>query len=393
MTAFPFIEYWWMYLAFTGLVVFLLQLDLSLHHTEEVPTLRQAGAWTVIWISLAVAFCLGLYFVASFVYSSAVGRRLSLEYLTGYVVEESLSVDNMFVFALVFRYFAVPPRFQHRVLFYGVLGAILFRGVFIAAGATLLRFAWALPAFGAFLMISGIRLVFGRETHPDPTNSRTLRVLRRFLPVTNELHGARFFVSMNGAIHATRLLVVLLFLESTDIVFATDSVPAVFGITREPFVVYSSNIFAVLGLRALFGVLSGALERFHLLKHGLAIVLIFIGTKMALLDRMFGGRFPVGASLTIICTVITVAVGLSLAFPKSKNIKWPGIVVSATEAITGAAFVSLAAAGAWYAADPAGGPIRLPGLAAVGSSPLVLSSICAAFCGILLLSGAARQKR
>ena len=313
-----------------------------------------------------------------------------MEFLAGYLVEKSLSVDNLFVFALVFRYFRVPDRYQHRVLFYCVLGAIVFRGIFIAAGSALVRFEWVLMAFGLFLIVSGVRLAFERESHFNPGESRIIRTVHRFLPVTPELHGARFLVRIGGCLYATPLLVVLLFIESTDIMFATDSVPAVFGVTREPFVVYSSNLFAILGLRALFFVLSGAMERFHILKHGLAVVLAFVGLKMVLLDRLFGGRFPIAASLAIISVVLAASIVLSLALPKSTE-PWSPQRRTALKTlcgrVLGVLFLCLSAAAFWYAAWPTLAPIPLPDFAEVGSQALYVSALCYAFCAALLLGG------
>ena len=276
---------------------------------------REAGIWTAVWMALALAFSYVLYLLAAHAHPAAVARQLTLEFLAGYVVEESLSVDNMFVFVLVFRYFAVPLRYQHRVLFYGVLGAMVFRAIFIAAGAALIQFHWVMVVFGLFLIYTGIRMAFEEEKQIDPSSSPVIRLVRRFLPVTPELHGSRFFIRKKG-LYATPLLIALLFLEATDIVFAVDSVPAVFGVTKEPFVIYSSNVFAILGLRAMFFLLAGAMERFHLLKYGLAIVLTFVGLKMVWLDQAFGGRFPIGISLAIISAVIGGSIILALIFPK-----------------------------------------------------------------------------
>lgn len=311
MTAFPFAHYWWLYLAFTGLIMVLLWVDLRLHRRSAMQTVRAAAWWTGVWVMLALAFCGALYWYASIAWSAAAGRQMGMEFLAGYIVEESLSIDNMFVFALMFRYFHVSGEYQHEVLFYGVLGAIVFRAIFIAVGTALIHLEWVLVAFGVFLVFSGIRLGLERGHHIDPGESRIIRALRRILPVTHELHGHRFFVRIAGKLHATPLLVVLVFLETTDVVFATDSVPAVLGVTREPFVVYTSNLFAVLGLRSLYFLLAGGLERFHLLRYGLAAILVFVGLKMVVLDRLWGGRFPILASLAIIAAAIAIPVVLS----------------------------------------------------------------------------------
>ena len=313
---FPLADYWWLYAAFTGLVAILLAIDLAFHRQDREISFRNAAAWTAVWISLALVFSRLLYLFAASRHSPEVGRQLSLEFLAGYVVEESLSVDNMFVFVLVFRYFAVPSRYQHKVLFYGVVGAMIFRGIFIAAGTALIRFEWVMTLFGLFLIVTAIRMVLQKEERLNPDESLVIRWVRRFLPVTREFHGSRFLVTVNGIRHITPLMVVLLFLETTDLLFAVDSVPAVFGVTREPFVVYTSNVFAVLGLRAMFFLLAGAMDRFYILKHGLALVLAFVGLKMVWLDHLYGGRFPIGLSLGIISAVIAASILLSLAFPK-----------------------------------------------------------------------------
>jgi tellurite resistance protein TerC len=222
----------------------------------------------------------------------------------------------MFVFALIFGYFAIPTRLQHRVLFYGVLGAIVFRGLFIAGGAVLIRFHWVVIAFGVFLMYTGIRLAFEKEKEVHPDSNPLIRVVRRFVPVTSELHGHRFTIRESGVLHFTPLMVALLALETTDIVFAVDSVPAVFGVTSEPFLVFTSNIFAILGLRSLYSLLAGAMDRFRLLRYGIAVVLAFVGLKMSLLDGIAGGRFPAGISLGIILGTIGTAILLSIARPQ-----------------------------------------------------------------------------
>jgi tellurite resistance protein TerC len=314
-SAFPFAEYWWLYAGFTALIVLLLAIDLSFD-SRRPPSMRRALRSLGVWVGLALAFCVALYLFTAARHGEALARQVGLEFLTGYIVEESLSIDNMFVFALLFRYFAVPAQYQHRVLFYGVMGAILCRGAFIAIGTALIRFDWVVILFGVFLIVSGCKLAFSRDDERTAGENRVVRYFRRFLPVTDEFHGGRLFVRRNGAYYATPLFLVLLSLESTDIVFATDSVPAVLGVTRDPFVVYSSNIFAVLGLRAMFFLLAGALERFHALKHGLAIVLAFVGLKMVCLDRLFGGRMPIGLSLAIIALVIAASVVLSLVRPR-----------------------------------------------------------------------------
>jgi len=394
-TWFPFAGYWWLYLGFAGLVLILLAIDLGYHRGDRAISIRAAGAWTAAWMALALAFSFVLYLFAAARHSPAIGRQLSLEFLAGYVVEESLSVDNMFVFVLVFRYFAVPPRFQHKILFYGVLGAMIFRAIFIALGATLIRVDWIMILFGVFLVFTGIRMALEKEKRINPGDSPVIRWVCRFFPVTPEHHGARFFVTVDGMPHITPLMIVLLFLETTDIMFAVDSVPAVFGVTRDPFVVYTSNVFAVLGLRSLFFVLSGALERFHILKHGLAVILVFVGLKMIWLDHAFGGRFPIGASLAIISVVIAVSIILSLLFPKQIKLKSPppSRQKKVLQNVLGIVFLFLAFASVMCAIGLSRGARLLPGLDQVGAGPLYWSAAGHAVCAVVLLRASAVQKR
>lgn len=279
---------------FTGLVIALLAFDLTFHRKDHQISFREAELWSGFWIALAAGFGVVLYLVASMRLPSGVARQLSLELLAGYLVEESLSVDNMFVFALIFRYFAIPSKYQHRVLFYGILGAMFFRAVYIAVGTVLIRFDLVIILFGLFLKVTGIRMAFGTEKQIEPGRSPIIRLVRRLLPVTSELGAGRFFAKVNGVWHITPLMMVLLFLEATDIMFAVDAVPAVLAVTREPFIVYTSNVFAILGLRAMYFLLAGALDRFHALEYGLGVVLVFVGIKMVWLDRLFGASSPSG---------------------------------------------------------------------------------------------------
>jgi tellurite resistance protein TerC len=329
---FPLADYWWFYLGFTGFVLLMLALDLGVFHREaHAVSFREAAAWSAVWVGLALLFNFLLYQYALWKFpldprlaavpgfdSSGAAWRVALEFLTGYVVEKSLSVDNIFVFVLVFGYFAVPAKYQHRVLFYGIIGALIFRAAFIALGSALMQYHWIVILFGAFLILTGVKMMFAPEKPVEPEKNLLIRLFRRLLPTTPTLHGQRFFVRLNGALHATPLFVALLFLEATDIIFAVDSVPAIFALTNEPLIVFTSNIFAILGLRALYFMLAGALDKFHLLKYGLAVVLVFVGLKMVWLDGLFvGGKFPIGASLGIIASVIAASVAGSLLFPKA----------------------------------------------------------------------------
>jgi len=329
ITMFPFAEYWWLYAAFTGGVLVLLALDLGVFHRDAHEVgFREAATWSAVWVSLALAFAVGLYRytlwrlpqdprvagVAGFD-AEATAWRLTLEYLTGFLVEKTLSIDNVFVFVLIFGYFAIPPKYQHQVLFYGILGALVFRAFFIALGSVLVQFHWVLWLFGAFLVFTGLKMLFAPEKGLDPDRNPVIRLFRRLVPITPRLHGQRFFVREAGVLAATPLLVALLFVEITDIIFAVDSVPAIYALTSEPLIVFTSNIFAILGLRALYFLLGGVVTRFHMLKHALALVLIFVGLKMAWLNDLYGGKFPIGASLAIIGALIAGGIVLSLALP------------------------------------------------------------------------------
>lgn len=327
---FPFNEYWWAYLAFTGFVLFLLALDLGVFHrrAHEV-SFQEAAAWSAVWVALALVFNFLLYQYALWKFSSdprlaalpdfdpqAAAWQTALEFLTGYVVEYSLSVDNIFIFVVVLSYFAVPAIYQHRVLFYGILGALVFRASFIAMGAVLMNYHAIILVFGVFLIFTGIKIMFGSETRVEPERNIIIRLVRRLIPVTEEIQGRHFFVRRNNVWYATPLLIALLFLELTDIIFAIDSVPAIFALTKEPLLVFTSNIFAILGLRSLYFMLAGAIEKFQQLKYGLAVVLIFVGLKMMWLDDLFGGKFPIGYSLAIIGTVLITSILVSVLFRK-----------------------------------------------------------------------------
>ncbi|HEY9281928.1 MAG TPA: TerC family protein [Pyrinomonadaceae bacterium] len=327
---FPFADYWWFYLGFTGFVLLLLALDLGVFHRQahEV-SFREAAAWSVVWVALALGFNFLLYQYALWKFPqdprltaipgfdpSGAAWRVSLEFLTGYVVEKSLSVDNIFVFVLVFGYFAIPAKYQHRVLFYGIVGALIFRAIFIALGSALMQYHWVVIVFGVFLIFTGVKMMFAPEKGVEPDKNLLIRLFRRLVPATAELRGQRFFVREGGALHATPLFVALLFLEATDVIFAVDSVPAIFALTSEPLIVFTSNIFAILGLRALYFMLAGAIDKFYMLKYGLAVVLIFVGLKMVWLNDLFGGKFPISLSLGIIAGVIAASVVASLMFPR-----------------------------------------------------------------------------
>lgn len=317
---FPFSEYWWFYAGFTALILAFLAIDLGLFHRKRHTIgFREATVWTAVWAALALLFCLGLYQYSASKFGSPAGKQAALEFLAGYVVEWSLSLDNMFVFVLVFRYFRIPAVLQHRVLFFGILGALVFRAIFIAASSALMRYGWVVILFGAFLILTGIQLMFSGDRQVEPEKSLVVRGLRKFLPVAGGDRGSAFLVRENGRLHATTLLLALAFIEASDVLFAIDSVPAIFAITREPLIVYTSNVFAILGLRAMYFLLAGALTSFHLLRYGLALILVFVGLKMSWLNSLWEGHFPIAVSLGVIAGILAVSIALSLRFPAARR--------------------------------------------------------------------------
>jgi tellurite resistance protein TerC len=304
----------WLWGAFNVFVVAMLAVDLFVFHREahEVRA-REAAAWSVVWVTLALLFGGGVYLW--------MGPAAGLEYFTGYVIEKALSVDNIFVFVLIFSTFRVPAKYQHRILFWGVLGALVMRGVMIAAGAYLIeQFHWMLYVFGAFLVFTGIRMAKQDEHDVDLTTNPVLRLVQRLVPVTPGYHGQRFFVRVDhggvSRLAATPLFVVLALVETTDLIFAVDSIPAIFAVTQDPFVVYSSNVFAILGLRALYFLLADVIQRFHYLKTGLSVVLVFVGIKMLIADVI---EVPIGLSLAVIVTVLAAATAASMWWPRSAD--------------------------------------------------------------------------
>lgn len=318
---FPFAEYWTFYAGFVAFVLLLLALDLGVFHRKaHTVSFRESLIWSVIWISLALAFNYGFYLYAGTKFDEGTASRLGLEFLTGYLVEKSLAVDNVFVFVLVFTYFGVPSQYQHRVLFYGILGALLFRAVFIAAGSVLMQYHSIVLLFGVFLILTGVKMLWAPEQKVDPGKNPVVKLVRRFLPVTPDLHGQRFFVRLNGQLHATPLFLALAFLEMSDVIFAVDSVPAIFAITNEPLIVFTSNVCAILGLRAMYFLLADAVDRFHLLKYALAFILMFVGLKMVWLNDLFGGKFPTTWSLGIIGGLLALAILASWLAPKSPRL-------------------------------------------------------------------------
>jgi len=295
-----------LWVGFTVFVLAMLALDLGVFHRRaHAVHVREALLWTLVWISLAMIFNVGVYFWF--------GSERALEFLTGYVIEKALSVDNIFVFLVIFSYFAVPAALQHRVLFWGILGASVMRAIFIFLGAALLQqFHWVMYVFGAFLLFTGVKLLLQRGSEVHPERNPLFQLFRRMVPSVSDYRGSHFTVVEAGKRYATPLLLVLVAIEATDLVFAVDSIPAVFAITRDPFIVYTSNIFAILGLRALYFALAGVMGRFHYLRVGLALVLAFVGAKMMLTDLY---KIPIVASLAVVAALLAGSVMASLIRP------------------------------------------------------------------------------
>ena len=303
----------WGWVGFNVVVLAILALDLGfLHKKSEKVSLKESAAWSAVWVTLSLSFAFGVY--------KMLGRQAGLEFLTGYLIEYALSVDNIFVFVLIFSYFNVPAKYQHRVLFWGIIGALVLRGVMIVVGAALVtKFAWTLYIFGAFLLITGVRMAIQKDNVVyNPDKDPVLRLAKRILPVTHEYHADKVFVKepdKKGKIRwtATPLFIVLVLVDTTDVVFATDSIPAIFAVTRDPFIIYTSNICAVLGLRALYFLLASVVDKFAYLKLGLSLVLIFIGAKM-LLESFI--HIPIVASLGVVAAVLLSSVLASLQWPR-----------------------------------------------------------------------------
>ena len=293
----------WLWVGFNVFVLGMLALDLGVFHRKaHVVGFKEAGIWSAVWIALALAFNAGVWHFF--------GPQKGMEFLTGYLIEKSLSVDNIFIFALIFGYFAVPQEYQHRVLFWGILGALVMRAIFIAAGAALIsNFHWIIYVFGAFLILTGIKMVFTPDKGLEPEKNPVVKLVRRLMPVTDRYHGQKFFARENGALAATPLFLVLALVETTDLIFAVDSIPAIFAVTTDPFIVYTSNVFAILGLRSLYFLLAGVMNKFEYLKLGLAAILVFVGAKMALVDVY---KIPSAVSLGVVATILAVAVVASL---------------------------------------------------------------------------------
>jgi tellurite resistance protein TerC len=296
-----------LWIGFTALVLLMLAIDLGIFHRDahEV-SFREALGWSVAWVLLALSFNVGIYVWF--------GSERGFEFLTGYLIEKALAVDNIFVFAVIFSYFAVPTAYQHRVLFWGVLGALLMRALFIFAGAVLLqRFHWIIYLFGAFLILTGVKLFLQKDVEIHPERNPLFRMFKSMIPSVSDYDGAHFFVRRNRNWFATPLFLVLASIEVTDVIFAIDSIPAIFAVTSDPFIVFTSNIFAILGLRSMYFVLAGIIDKFHYLRLGLALVLVFVGMKMVLMDFY---KIPIAISLAVVAAVIGASIVLSLLRPK-----------------------------------------------------------------------------
>ena len=330
---FPFNQYWHVYLGFVTFLLLVVVFDLGIFHRKaHRVSMKEASLWTIGWIGLALAFNYWLYCFTYHTFTASpellawsgktapeVSKQIALEYLTGYVVEKSLAIDNIFVFVVIFNYFAVPARFQHRILFFGIIGAIIFRGVFIGLGSLLLQYHWILLVFGAFLIFTGFKLCFASEKEESGLDGNfVLKILRRVFPIGAQGTSLHFFTRENGKVLATPFLIALLMIEASDIIFAVDSVPAIFAITKEPLVVFTSNMMALLGLRSLYFLLAGSVDVFYLLRYGLGIVLVFVGLKMVWLNDLFGGKFPISYSLGFITGVILLSMAGSVLFPKQQ---------------------------------------------------------------------------
>lgn len=302
----------WMWAVFIVFVLIMLVLDLFVFGGRKVHkvSVKEAALWSLAWFSLALAFNAGLWWYLSGAVGPEVADQKALEFFTGYLIEKSLSIDNVFVFLLIFTAFQIPAEYQRRVLIYGVLGAIIMRAIMILAGAWVVReYAWVLYIFGAFLVVTGMRMLVMAEKTPDLEQNPVLKFARRHLRITEDYHGEKFIVMKDGVRYFTPLFLVLIMVEVTDLVFAVDSIPAIFAITTDPFIVFTSNIFAIMGLRALYFLLADVAERFHLLKYGLAMVLTFIGAKMLIMPWY---HVPVQASLAIVAVLIGSSVVASL---------------------------------------------------------------------------------
>lgn len=301
----------YVWIAFIAFIILLLSLDLGVFHrkTHEVK-IKEALIWSAVWISLALIFNYGIYYF--------MGKEKALEFLTGYLIEKSLSIDNLFVFIMLFTFFDVKPQYQHKVLFWGILGALILRAIFIFAGVALIsKFHWIIYIFGGFLVYTGIKMLFHNDEKIEPDKNPLVKLFKKFFPVTENMHGGNFFVKINAKTVATPLFVVLLVVEFTDLIFAVDSIPAILAVSNDTFIIFTSNVFAILGLRALYFALAGITKYFHYLKYGLSAILVFVGVKMVIVGFY---KIPIHYSLFTILGILIISILLSIIFPKKEEI-------------------------------------------------------------------------
>jgi len=301
-----------LWIGFNLFVLLMLALDLGIFNRKaHVISFKEAMTWSAVWISLSLLFCLGIYLTS--------GSEPSLEFLTGYLIEKSLSVDNIFIFLMIFSYFRVPPIYQHKILFWGVIGALAMRAVFIVAGISLIeRFHEIIYVFGGLLVLTGIKMSQHHDKEIHPEKNLVVKLARKLIPITKDFQGSKFFVKERGRWAATPLFLVLIIVETSDLIFAVDSIPAILAISQEPFLVYTSNVFAILGLRSLYFALAGIITRFHLIHYGLSAILIFVGVKMLIMDIY---KVPVGISLLVIALILGTSIGASIKWPKKAEEK------------------------------------------------------------------------
>lgn len=309
-----------MWIGFNLFVLAMLALDLGIFHkTAHEVKMKEAISWTLVWISLALLFNAAIYYFWDWMAPGSLysNKEAALAFLTGYVIEKSLSVDNVFVFLMVFTYFHVPGVYQHKILFWGILGALVMRAVFIFAGVALItKFHWMIYIFGAVLIVTGIKMVTQKGKKLEPEKNPVIKMFRKFFPVSDQYHADHFFAKLNGRTVATPMFLVLLFIETTDVIFAVDSIPAILAITKDPFIVYTSNVFAILGLRALYFALAGIMNLFHYLHYGLSVILVFVGSKMMAADLF---KIPIETSLLVIVAILALSVAASILFPPAKE--------------------------------------------------------------------------
>ena len=309
---------WWMWAGFAGIILLLLLVDLIFvgGGKQHKVSLKEAAVWSVVWVSVALLFNFAIWWYLDVNSGREIANEKALEFLTGYLIEKALAVDNVFIWLMLFSYFAIPAELQRRVLLFGVLGAIIMRTGMVFAGAWLItQFHWILYIFGAFLLITGAKMLWMADKDPDLNKNPLLRWIRNHFPITDKLHGEQFFVYQNGIRYLTPLFVVLILVEISDLIFAVDSIPAIFAVTTDPFIVLTSNIFAIMGLRAMYFLLADFADRFAFLKYGLAVILIFIGTKMLLIDLV---KIPIGYSLGTVALILISSIILSILYRQRK---------------------------------------------------------------------------